>query len=286
MKCAFLTMDSLEGYQCYDHLAIKPLANLGWLADEVSWRKEGVNWDQYDLVVIRSPWDYQKDFSKFLEVLKTIENSSAQLANPLHVVNWNINKKYLKELDTKGVEIVPTIWRDTIVAEEINDFFEHFSTEEIIIKPCISAGAYDTFRIKRDNFQSSSTKLVQLFTNRDCMVQPFMPAILSEGEFSIFYFNNEFSHAILKTPTDDDFRVQEEHGGRLSKIEPEAKLKLLAEKVLSAIDSRLLYARLDFVRSATGFALMEAELIEPSLYFNLDPDSPERFAMAIVESMA
>ena len=113
-----------------------------------------------------------------------------------------------------------------------------------------------------------------------------MQTIVDEGEFSLFYFNNTYSHAILKTPSQGDFRVQEEHGGQLQKIEPDAALTEQAEKTLSAIDKELLYARLDFVRTSSGYALMEAELIEPSLYFNLDADSAERFARAIVEKMS
>ena len=274
-------MDSLEDFECSDHLVIEPLAQLGWHAEEVSWKRTDCDWNQYDLVVIRSPWDYQQDFEHFLEVLQTIENSSALLANSLDTVNWNINKKYLAELESKGIEIVPTLWRNSLTADELPKLFEHFATDEIIIKPCVSANADDTFRLTRSRLAEFSDTLITLFSNRDCMIQPFMSSVIEEGEFSLFYFNHQYSHAILKVPSSGDFRVQEEHGGQLQKIEPEALLKEQAEKTLAAIGSELLYARLDYVRTETGFALMEAELIEPSLYFNLDADSPKRFAEAI-----
>jgi len=115
-----------------------------------------------------------------------------------------------------------------------------------------------------------------------------MAHILSEGEFSLFYFNGEYSHAILKTPKDNDFRVQEEHGGRLTTIEPETTLVEHASqcmKAISQLHQMPLYARVDFVRHQQGFALMEAELIEPSLYFNMDENSPLRFAQAFVKRM-
>lgn len=285
-KCAFLSMDSLANFECYDHLVIKPLADLGWHAEEVSWKHPDCDWNQYDLVVIRSPWDYQDHFDAFIKVLENIENSSAILANPIDIVHWNIHKKYLAELESKGITIVPTLWRDSLNANEFDDFFTQLSSEEIIIKPCISANADDTYRLNRENILTLSNHLVETFKNKECMIQPFIQSVVDEGEFSLFYFNNTYSHAILKTPSKGDFRVQEEHGGQLQKIDPDTPLTEQADKTLSAIDKELLYARLDFVRTKSGYALMEAELIEPSLYFNLDADSAERFARAIVEKMS
>ena len=118
------------------------------------------------------------------------------------------------------------------------------------------------------------------------MVQPFMENICLEGEYSCFYFDGKYSHSILKTPKAQDFRVQEEHGGRLTSIKAEAKLLEQADIALKAINELPLYARVDFVRYRQGFALMEAELIEPSLYFNMDEESAARFAGAFVERMA
>ena len=280
-KCAFLSMDSLDEFECYDISVFPHLQSRHWQVEEVSWRIKEHNWDQYDLVVIRSPWDYQQDEEQFLDVLASIEASSAILANPLSVVHWNINKKYLRELELKGVEIVPTIWQSSFDTVNFLSFFSQLQSDELIIKPCVSANADHTYRINAENLSALSETLVPIFKNRECMVQPFMNSVIDEGEFSLFYFNNQYSHAILKTPKENDFRVQEEHGSRLKKIEPEPLLKEQSEKTLAAIDSNLLYARIDFVRSDSGFALMEAELIEPSLYFNMDDTAPERFAVEI-----
>src|SRR3546814_2436579 len=46
------------------------------------------------------------------------------------------------------------------------------------------------------------------------LVQPLMPGIFTEGEFSLFFFGGRFSHAIVKRPASGDFRVQEQFGGR------------------------------------------------------------------------
>lgn len=285
-RCAFLSMDSLENFDCYDHLLVAPLAKHGWAAEEISWRNKQVNWDQFEAVIIRSPWDYQKDPEAFFEVLQEIDRSSALLQNSLKTVQWNIDKTYLRDLKKKGIEIVPSIWEQTFSEKRYEQFYDELSTNEIIIKPTISAGADDTFRIQRKNSEKFSAQLANLFDRRPFIVQPFMPNIISEGEFSLFYFGDTYSHAILKTPKQNDFRVQEEHGGRLKKIEPEKRLQITGTEILSQLDPKPLYTRIDVVRTAADtFALMELELIEPSLYFNMDPESPERFAKVFNERM-
>lgn len=271
-------MDSLDEYVCYDHLLVEPLEARGWSVEEVSWRNPQADWNRFDVVVIRSPWDYHQDPEAFFDVLQKIRQSTARLENKLELVQWNIDKTYLRDLEQQGIEIVPTLWRDRFSGEEYADFFEALSTEEIIIKPTVSAGADDTFRIPRQQHAGFTKQLQDIFDSRPFMVQPFMPAIVEEGEFSLFYFGDTYSHTILKTPKEADFRVQEEHGGRLQTVEPEPKLSETGKQILRLISPDPLYTRIDLVRTARDtFALMELELIEPSLYFNMDPDSPERF---------
>ncbi|MEL0037222.1 MAG: hypothetical protein VW882_12585, partial [Gammaproteobacteria bacterium] len=242
---------------------------------------EPTDWNNFDYVIIRSTWDYQDHADEFIKVLQEIENSCATLLNPLSIVEWNVNKHYLRDLESDGVAIVPTVWNDLLTEELLVSAFHDFEKSELIIKPAVSANADDTYRINHDNLQAFLKENQPKFQNREFLLQPFMDAITDEGEYSLFYFNGELSHCILKTPKDNDFRVQEEHGGRLKLIEkPENELLSCGEICLSAIPETLLYARLDFVRYKGSFVLMEAELIEPSLYFNLDPQSPQRFARA------
>ncbi len=282
-KCVLLTMDDSGSFEIYDSLLHAPLAKLGWQAFDISWRDTQVNWDDYDAVIIRSPWDYQEHCEDFLNVLEAIEASSALLANPIDLVKWNINKKYLAALETKGVQLVPTYWGETISLDILRNAFQQFDSDCIIVKPCISAGAFDTFRLNKQQAEAQADELIKLFSQREFMIQPFVQNIIDEGEYSIFFFNGHFSHCILKSPKENDFRVQEEFGGQLTSITPEQTLLDVSEQVLSAIPYQSLYARLDFVRFESSFAIMEAELIEPSLYFNMDDQSASRFAEAFVE---
>lgn len=276
-KCAFLTMDSLENYVCMDQLLIEPMAAAGWSVDEVSWRKKNVAWEEFQIVIIRSPWDYQTDPEAFFRVLETID-SKTHLENSLSIVKWNLDKSYLKKLDAHGVEIIPTQWGCDLTPEELSENFGAFDSPEIILKPVVSANADDTFRLDRSTALKSESMLCKLFARRRYMVQPFIPAILSEGEFSLFYFGGQYSHAILKTPKANDFRVQEEHGGTIKSIQPEETQLTIARRAIDALDETPLYARVDLVRTGDRqFAVMELELIEPSLYFDTDRHSISRF---------
>lgn len=276
-RICFLSTDNLDGYVFDDDLAIEPLRNLGWEVSTISWRAD-VNWNDFAAVIIRTTWDYQQSPDEFLRVLRKIDESKARLENSLETVEWNLSKTYLRDLERKGLKIVPTIWGETTPAE--NDFaswLDHFQTDEIIIKPIISATAQDTFRLKK--FEPN---LAEVFKSRKYMVQPFMPNIVSEGEFSLFYFGGNYSHTILKTPKTKDFRVQEEHGGIITAVSPSKKLLRTAESVLNLIEPTPLYARIDFVRDERDdFCLMELELIEPALYLRMDENAPQFFAKTI-----
>jgi|WetSurMetagenome_2_1015567.scaffolds.fasta_scaffold01204_8 glutathione synthase/RimK-type ligase-like ATP-grasp enzyme len=285
-KAALLSMNSLKNFYTYDKLLIEPMSKLGWDAEEISWRNEDVDWNDYAAVIVRSTWDYQNDSEKFLNVLVSINNSSAHLENDLELMKWNMNKNYLFDLEKKGVRIVNTIWETSFNPNNAYDYFNKLSSEEIIIKPNISANADNTFRLSKEKLIENMQKLEQVFAQRDFMVQPFMQNIVDEGEYSLFYFNGVFSHAVLKKPKENDFRVQEEHGGIFKSIDPTEQQKSIAEKIVNKLPVIPLYARTDLVRTKENdFALIELELIEPSLYFNMDSLSPERFANAFNNRM-
>jgi glutathione synthase/RimK-type ligase-like ATP-grasp enzyme len=285
-KVVLLSMDNTKNFFTYDKLLIEPMKNIGWDAEEISWRNESVDWNDYDAVIVRSTWDYQKDHKKFLDVLEKINNSSAHLENDLELMKWNMNKKYLFDLEQNGVRIVNTLWKTQFNFEELKNSFEIFSTKKIIIKPNISANADNTFRLTKEKLVENKEELELIYTNLEFMVQPFMGNIVDEGEYSLFFFNGEFSHCVLKKPKEKDFRVQEEHGGKFKSVIPTAQQISISKNVVSKLSTPPLYARTDLVRTIDNeFALMELEVIEPSLYFNMDEQSPINFTKAFVRRM-
>lgn len=280
-QVAYLSTTDLEGYFVYDELTYAPLQARGIEVRAVPWRADRIDWSTFDAVVIRSTWDYQSAPGAFLDVLEDIRNSGTLLLNQLETVRWNLDKGYLRDLDDRGVAIVPSRFAVALDEALLTRAFEAFAVDEIVAKPTVSANADDTFRVRRGDREALARAIARL-SGRSSLVQPFVPAIVDEGEFSLFYFAGAFSHAILKSPADGDFRVQEEHGGRLRAIVPDARLRARADAAIAVIREETLYARVDLVRHHGDFVVMELELIEPSLYFQLDASAPTRFADALV----
>lgn len=280
-----MTMDSLENFVTYDDMIDQPMADNGWQTQYVSWREQGVNWNQFQAVIIRSTWDYQEDAQAFMQVLADIEISTAVLLNSHAIAQWNINKNYLREVEVKGAVIVPTIWFEEFDFNLIESYFKQFNTEQIVIKPTISANSDNTFWLKKSNFKGKQELLETSLKNRQLMAQPFIESVINEGEYSLFYFACHYSHCILKTPKAGDFRVQEEHGGILQSIIPSKELLTAANIALQTIPEKVLYARIDLVEHERAFKIMEIELIEPSLYFEFDDKASTRFADAFAQWM-
>lgn len=280
--CAYLSMDSLDGFFSYDRLTFEPLQALGWQVEEVSWKKKSANWDQYDAVVIRTTWDYQDDPPAFMKVLEEIEASRAELQNSLELVRWNLSKNYLKTLENKGIAIVPTLWDRSFSTGNFKKWADELDTQELVVKPVISANADYTYRLPVNTPEQELQELTQVFQHKPFMVQPFMQSIVEQGEYSLFFFDGIYSHTVLKTPKAQDFRVQEEHGGKIIAIEASEALLKTAHQVMEEISPTPLYARVDLVKDQHDqYVLIEVELIEPSLYFEYSKESPALFAKAL-----
>ncbi len=281
-RCAFLTLAERGNYVIDDEHAYAPMAELGWQVEPVVWDEPEIDWDAYELVVIRSPWDYQLKPAEFLQVLAKIEASSARLENPAAIVEWNLQKTYLNDLQERGVEIVPTHFAPRLKKGELATLFDTIEADEIVLKPQVGATAMGAYRLSLQDLERMQKEIEAYYANTALMAQPFLNAIASEGEYSLFYFSGEYSHAILKTPKAQDFRSQEEHGADIQPVIANDPLREAGKKAIDSIGESLLYARADFVRAndGAGFQLMELELIEPALYFRTDPDSAMRFARA------
>ena len=284
---AFLTTDNLEDFFVWDNLLIAPFAQHGITIETISWHAKNVDWSRFNAVIVRSTWDYQDDAESFIATLSEIEKSGTRLLNSFKLMQWNVSKEYLQTLEQQGVEIIPSQFFQQADSGLIQSHFAYFETDELIIKPLISANSDNTFRLTRSALAAQTELLDSIFQTTPCVIQPFLSSVVDEGEYSLFYFNGQYSHTIKKVPKQGDFRVQEEHGGQLHTVQPNAALLDTAEHVLGQLPESSLYARIDLLRSKSTsphtWQLMEVELIEPSLYFNMDEDSPERFVQATLD---
>ncbi len=280
-RCAFLTGELPPGSVADDDLARPFLGASGWSVEAVPWRRSDVDWNAFDLVVIRSTWDYHRDPVGFMGVLQEVASSDARLANPLPVVKWNLRKTYLFDLDCWGVRTVPTVWRPGFLEGDLDYLFRDLNTEELVVKPVVGASGEDALRVPARD-AAARAEVEKIYHRREALIQPFIPSVLEEGEVSLFYLDRAFSHAVRKVPARGEFRSQEERGGRVSPFRPEASLVSSAGQMLDRLDSPPLYARVDVVRDRSGaWAVNELELVEPSLYLRMDAGAPERFARAL-----
>lgn len=281
-KCAFLTMadpgDSPTDYV----VSFAAMADLGWDVDTLAWRDVKVDWNTYDAVYICTPWDYPQHKDEFVQLLQNIEDSSAVLVNPLSLVHWTLAKTYLRDLEQRGTEIVPSIWFERFDAAQIPGWFDALGSDKVVIKPEVGANAQDTHVLHNPIAAETVSRLLETFRERAFLVQPFIENILLDGEYSLFYFSGAYSHAIRKIPRAGDFRVQEEYGGEIQSVQACEQLLAAGQHVMSFVDPQPVYARVDFVRGDNDkFLLMELELIEPSLYLSSDAAAASRFATAI-----
>jgi len=253
------------------------------LGDDIAFRHWTDSGDlaEYDLVLPLLVWGYQRDCPRWFALLNQLEQRQIKLANPVSVLRWNSDKAYLLELEKSGVAVVPTLISAALTAHDVAKTAQTFGTDQLVIKPPISGGADGTFRLK------AGEPLPESIAGKPMLIQPFQPAIAQEGEYSLFYFAGQYSHAILKRPATGDFRVQEFLGGSESGTDCPAGAQDLAVQARQAAEQilgteTLLYARVDMLRDTDGkFRLMELELIEPSLFFEHAADGGALFASAV-----
>ena len=194
------------------------------------------------------------------------------LLNPPELMRWNTRKTYLRDFAAAGVPTVPTIFGDAD-ARAVAAAFDALGAEELVVKPQVSAGSDRTVRVKHGD---------PVEPLADAMIQPFLPAIGQEGEFSLFYFGGTWSHAVRKGAAADDFRVQPQFGSLIEGWTPGEEARATADAVVAAAPPGALYARVDLVRAPDGkLALIEYEAIEPDLYFRYDAEAGDRFAHAL-----
>lgn len=272
---ALLTKDNLDNFTCDDELLRAPLEKLGYQMKSISWRASE-DWSQHEAVVIRSTWDYQDHYEDFLKVLTEI-SSKTLLLNDIETVKWNSHKSYLKEFRSNGINIIPTLFHDELENLSVEEICTQLETKKIIFKPYIGANSDNTFPV---NLGEELPKID--LKSKKFFVQAFVDNVLSEGEYSLFFFKGDYSHTILKTPKAGDYRVQEEWGGHIQEVEPEEDLLKTATKIAPKDQ---LYVRVDLVRGKSGFELMELELIEPALYFRMNKDSAELFSKNLIKSL-
>jgi glutathione synthase/RimK-type ligase-like ATP-grasp enzyme len=282
MKIALLTCSKLPDLTPQDQLLIPELAKHDITATAVIWDDATINWENFDYLVFRNTWDYFEKETEFNHWLDKIEHLGIKTLNPIAVIKKNKHKFYLREMEQQGIKILPTVFIDKTTDLTIKELMPS-QWQKAVLKPAFSAGSYLTEVFETAEIEKINTQYKTIASEKELLLQQFMPEIQTVGETSLIFFNKKFSHAVNKKPIPGDFRIQVQFGGIYRLVHPDAQLIAEAQKIVDTFTSKLLYARVDGIVIDNKLHLMEVECIEPDLYFNLSAGSLERFVNAIVE---
>ena len=255
------------------------LLRAGFSVEARDWTDPG-DLSGFDLVMPLVAWGYHQDPSRWHALLDRLEREAVPTLNPVPLLRWNSDKRYLAELDRKNVATIPTRLVESLDDPALDAARSEFG-DRLVIKPPVSASAYGTHLLgPTDPVPSDALGL-------PILVQPFLRSVASEGEYSIMLFGGSFSHSIVKRPKAGDYRVQPHLGGTELPCEPPAGAIDLALNALAAAPAKAAYARVDMVRDNEGnLAIIELELIEPALWLQHAPDGGESFAAALRSALA
>jgi glutathione synthase/RimK-type ligase-like ATP-grasp enzyme len=283
-RIAFVTSERLPHMHRDDRLVADELQRRGFEVTAAVWSDPAVEWKRFASVVIRAPWDYHLDEVRYAAWLRRCEAEAVNLWNPAAAVLANIDKRYLADFAAAGVEIVPIEYVERGRRQSLPTLLERRNWTRVVVKPAVSASAYGTWRTSFAAAEADQSRFDQEVMQRSLLVQPFADEIVTCGEWSIVFFEGEYSHAMLKKPAAGDFRVQEELGGRGEPRDPSPAIVEQARQVLSHAAGPLLYARVDGIERYRRFVLMELEINEPFLYIGSSSGAAKRFADAIVST--
>ena len=245
---------------------------------ERDWRAPLADFDGVAMALLGTAWDYQDHLPEFVAKLEALAEHGVAVHNPPEVVRWNGDKRYLHALAEREVPTIPTLRFNEVRGGNLAIALDAFMTDRLVVKRQVGAGGLGQVSFAHDELPKPGWRF-----GHPAMIQPFLPSIVDEGEYTFVFIDGAFSHGVRKRAGDGDYRIQSLYGGYEEMYAPEPNDLAQAEAVRDALPfADLLYCRIDMARLPTGeLAVMEAEAIEPYLYPEQGPQLGERLARAV-----
>jgi len=263
-----------------DNYVLCALRKQGLKVEKKDWADPEFDWSTTRSVIFRTTWDYFDRYSEFSTWLDKV-SKVCTLLNSAEIIKWNIDKHYLRDLMDAGLNVAQTHYIKRSSNTTLQDLFNKTGWNEAVLKPTISGAARHTYRLTPKTALKHESILKTLLQNEDMIFQEFLNDIVSFGEISLMFMGGEFTHAIRKIAKEGDFRVQDDHGGRVVDYNATKEEIEFGVTSLKACPFETAYARIDVVRDNDGkLSLCELELIEPELWFRNNPDSSTILAKA------
>ncbi len=263
----------------------RAFAAAGASTARVAWSDPHLDWTGFDALLIRQTWDYFDRYDEFMRWLDRIEGA-VRVVNPVDVIRWNGDKRYLVELADAGVAALPTrvVARGSSAAS-LATRMDAEGWDEVVIKPAVSGAGRETYRVARDDADGREPLWQRLVAAEDMLIQPFAPAIVETGEVSLVVIDGRATHAVRKIAAPGEFRVQDDHGGTVHPHEATEAERAQAERAIARAPGSIAYARVDLVDTPDGPQVMELELIEPELFFRHHPPAADALARAVLQKV-
>lgn len=281
-RIALATCSELPDLDPDDQPLIGHFAQAGIEATPVIWSDPNVDWNSFDLVIIRNTWDYTDHLPRFLLWVRSL---GARVRNSADIISWSTNKTYLNDLQGAGIPVI-----DTQFISHSNDVWVVPPAVDFVVKPSISAGSRDTLRLSSSDQScvSAAQDLIDVIVaaGKSAMIQPYLDQVDSDGETALLYIGGQYSHAIRKGPLlQKNAEVERVHGLYLQEDitprVPRPDQRELADRVVTYVSEKFgapLYARVDLIDNHVGEpTVLEVEGVEPSIFFGTEPTSYQRF---------
>lgn len=264
-----------------DEFVINALKERNLSVVKKDWNDPNFNWNTTRSVLFRSTWDYFDNFEQFKKWFDKTKNTCLMINSP-KTIEWNIDKHYLLDLKKHQIPIPNSEFKKRGSSVDLSLLMQEKNWNEIVVKPTISGAAKNTYRLKKEDINQFDSTWKKLIYQEDFIVQEFQNNVITKGEVAMMVIGGKYTHAVLKKAKDGDFRVQDDFGGSISIYSPSEKMVKLAEKCTNILSPTPSYARVDIIWDNLGeLAVSELELIEPELWFRLNPIAAQKLAQHV-----
>lgn len=265
-----------------DHLLQKELEELGLKVVRLDWADPNFDWTTTRFAMIRTVWDYSERWEEF-DAWFTATSALTRFINPAELIRWNLDKHYLADLQSAGVNIPPTIFMEKGNTNTLQTIWETTDWTEAVLKPTVSAGGRHTYRILKQDIADHELILTELLTKEAMMLQEFQRNVVEKGEVSLMFAGNRITHAVIKKVKSGDFRVQDDFGGTVKIYSPTFEEIEFAQRVISVCKTPPICGRVDMIWDNNGNpAVGELEIIEPEMWFRLAPKAAKAVADVVL----
>lgn len=264
-----------------DRLLVDALSALGLPSAPLDWRSEPIP-RRGDTVVVRSCWEYHLYPDDFIRWIDRLAAEGVAIGNGARTLRWNLHKRYLLELAQAGTASIPgSLLLERGAAVSLEAAIAALGSDDLVVKPAISLSGHRTWRTHGTPRDAAAQRLAAQLTDGDTLLQRYMPQIETDGELSLVFIGSEYSHAVRKRPATGEFRVQADFGGSREPADVDAAIVQQAADLLAAAQPDTLYARVDGLVIDGQWWLMELELVDPVLFFRMQPGAAVKLAEAI-----